>query len=57
MTSRIEIHVSYGDRDYDVDATIDRPVGIATMERNRAQLFEEIDRSVAKIKAAIEVNP
>jgi hypothetical protein len=52
--SRIQIEVAYDSRHYDIDANINDRVSITGYtDRNRDELFAEIDRSVAKIKAAI----
>ena len=52
--SRIQIHVAFHDRHYEVDANPPPVLRLSNPERDRFELFAEIDRSVAKVKAAIE---
>lgn len=52
--SRIEIEVAYDDRNYVIDARVEHHVGLTDRTRDRDELFAEIDRSVAQIKAAIK---
>jgi hypothetical protein len=56
MSSRITLAVDYDDRQYEIDATVRHHVGLTNRSADRAELFAEIDRTVAKVKAAIGVS-